>query len=340
MEEFMKKIILILCLTALVGAGFYWWQSTMPHSNLQTPKTTGLPMKVGKYYWPGSFWIEIAHSKGWFKEAGLNIELVDTRDNFTQSNQDMVDGKMAASLFTLYDLMKFSNKGSNLVAILKEDISYGADVLVSKKQISKIHDLRGKRVGVNRGTFLEYMLATALEKSGLKLKDVLLIETKAEEIEPFLKGRLDAITTWEPHATKAIKQGDGHLLFDSSRFPGLIADVYVYHKKFIDERPDDVQAFVNVWHKTTEYIKANPEEAFGIIANIYNESLADVTAFTQLVQISDLSDNLTAFTYGADFDSLHGAARKINDYMIQAGMTDQQLDSTEFLDPQFIRRLQ
>src|SRR5262249_31708417 len=35
------------------------------------------PIRLGTYQWPGSFWIEIATAKGWFKEEGLNVERID-----------------------------------------------------------------------------------------------------------------------------------------------------------------------------------------------------------------------------------------------------------------------
>ena len=113
-----------------------------------------------------------------------------------------------------------------------------------------------------------------------------------------------------------------------------------FHRSFIEERPGDVQAFVNVWHKTTEFIKENPGEALEIIAEIYDVPFEDVAAFAEGDKILDLRDNKVAFSYAAGFESLHGTAKQINDFMKNNDITDMTLDSIEFIDGQFIREVQ
>ena len=135
------------------------------------------------------------------------------------------------------------------------------------------------------------------------------------------------------------EKANGRKLFDTSEIPGISPNGQTFHRSFIEERPEDVQVYVNVWHKTTQFIKENPKEAFGIIADIYKVTLGEVQAFAQVDKILYLRDNLTAFSYGAGFESLHGTARQINNFMIKEGMIDKQLDSTEFLDARFIRTL-
>lgn len=46
------------------------------------------PIRVSAYYWPSMYWVDIANKKGWFKEAGLNVEAVDTNANFFASFDD------------------------------------------------------------------------------------------------------------------------------------------------------------------------------------------------------------------------------------------------------------
>ena len=51
------------------------------------------------------------------------------------------------------------------------------------------------------------------------------------------------------------------------------------------------------------------------------------------------ADDELAFSFAAGFDSLHGAVRQINDFMIAKGITSEKLDSSHFLDGSFIRAL-
>jgi NitT/TauT family transport system substrate-binding protein len=307
----------------------------------EVPKTSGEVMRVAKYYWPGMYWIEIADSKGWFEEAGLNVELVDSNEDYFQSLQDTADGKIDTNNFYLYDLIDHNNNGADLIIVINSDDSQGSEALVAKKEIKNIRSLKGKKIGVSEGTNLEYELSTVLERNGLKLTDVIIKDHPGEELsEIFISGDVDAILTWQPFANIAAEKGNGHLLFDTSEIPGISPIVFVFKRSFINEKPQDVQAYVNVWHKTTKFIKTNPDEAFQIIADIYDVPVGEVQAFTQDDKILDLNDNKIAFSYSAGFESLHGTAKQINQFMIDKGITDKLLDSTQFIDARFIRGVQ
>ena len=309
-----------------------------PESPLR-PKTTGLPMKIAIHYWPGHFWVEIAHNKGWIKEAGLNVELVDVNDNFLPSVQDWVDGKMDVNHPVFFDLIKFNAQGADLVAVVVTDLSFDGDGIVARKEIENVKDLRGKSIGLERGTFTEFLLSAVLNRNRMTLADVELVQNPSEKIQPLVDGKLDALVTWEPHLNEAADKGKGYRIFGTAEIPGLISDVIGFHRSFISRRPGDVQAYVNVWHKTTTFIKENPKEAFGIIASIYNKSLGEVQAFAQVDKILNLKNNLKAFTFGTGFESLYGTAREINNFMINKGMVDKQMDSSIFIDGTFIRNL-
>jgi len=336
---FKKLILPIVILVVLIIAGLIWWQSGPEPP--KGPKTTGLPMKIARYYWPGEYWIEIADKKGWFKEAGLNVEIIDTNPDYFASIKDMVAGRMDMNNFYLFDFISFIAKGSALVMVINSDTSFGVDAIVAKQEIENIQGLKGKTIATTKGTYLEYILGMALNRSNLTLDDVVIVDMPGETVaEEFIKGTVDAIVTWEPEVSKAIEKGSGRKLFDTSEIPGISPNGGVFHRSFIEKRPGDVQAFVNVWHKTTKFIKENPKEAFSIIAGIYKKTPGEVQALAQIDKILDLQDNLIAFSYSTGFESLHGAAYKINDFMLKKGITDKQLDSLEFLDDQFIRALQ
>ncbi len=335
---FRKIVIAFIILLVLIVVGVLFWQTNQKIE--EGPKTTGLSMKVARYNWPGQYWIEIAHKKGWFKETGLNVELIDTNPDYYGSLDAMVAGKMDVNGYYFFDFINYRLKGVNLIAVINQDISFGMDGIVAKKGIETIRDLKGKTVGLTKNGYLEYLLSIVLARAGLTLDDVMIVDMPAEKTAAeFIKGNVDAVVSWEPFMTTAINKGNGRKLFDTSEIVGVIPGVAVFHKSFIEKRPEDVQAYVNVWHKTTQFIRENPKEAFSIIAEIYNITPGEAQVLSQMDRILDLRDNLTVFSYGAGFESLHGTARRINEFMMKKGMTDKQLDSTEFLDARFIRNL-
>ena len=335
----LKKIIVPIIISIIaIAAGIVLWQHG--EKKEEGLKTTGLPMKVVRQYWPGNYWVEIAQKKGWFKDAGLIIENAgDANKDFLGTIEDASEGKLDVHQYVFFDLIKYIVKGKKLVGVVATDMSFGGDGIVAQRDIQDITALKGKRVGVEENSFLEFVLDEALAWKKLSSKDVLLIEAKAENKDLFVEKKVDALLTWHPLLGDLERTYGGHIIFDTSYIPGIVIDVMAFQESFVEQRPGDVQAYINVWHKTTQFIKENPKEAFGIIADIYNVTPGEVQAFTQLDKMLDLQGNLIAFSYGTGFESLHGVARKINNFMIKKGLTNEQLDSTEFLDARFLRHL-
>lgn len=333
----MKKYFLIAVITiAVIVGGVVWWQLGAKKENVWKSNIT---MHVPRNNWPGNYWITIADQKGWFKEAGLNVETVNVDSDYMQSLRDTVDGKLDTNSFTLFDLMNFNIKGAGLVVVINADNSSGADALVAKKEIDSVASLKGKTIGVAKGFYTEYVLHVVLEQAGVSLDSVRIVNIQDEKSpDLFLSGSFDAVETFQPYADGIVKNG-GHIIWDSSKISGLIPSGIAFKQSFIDAHPNEVEAFVYVWNKTTNYIKSNPNDVFDIIAATYNSTRADIAAFAQTDKILDSRDNKTAFSYAAGFESLHGTARKINDFMIKNKITDKRLETTKFIDAQFIRGL-
>jgi len=307
----------------------------------ETPKPSDVVMTTAFEYWPGQYWIDIAMDKGWFKEAGLNVEYTfDANDDFVGSEEALANGELVLHQLVLFDLMRFISEGKDLVVVMNADVSNGGDQIVAREGISTIADLEGKKVGVDQGSFLEFMLNTALERDGLSLSDIIIVQAQAEDTHMLINGEIDALLTWGPHAIVAKKGINGKTIFDTSEISGLVTDVLTFHRSFIEEHPENVQAYVNVWHKTRKYMQANEDEAFSIIAKKYDVSLEDVKGFAESDKILTLVENKIVFSYAAGFESLHGTAKQINDFMNENGITDMTLDSIEFIDNQFIRAVQ
>jgi NitT/TauT family transport system substrate-binding protein len=309
----------------------------------ETPETSADVIKIAKYYWPGEYWVEIAEENGFFDDAGLKVQIVDSNSDYYESLQDTADGKIDFNNFALFDVVKFNIRGESVVMIVNNDRSNGAEALITKNAISTMSELSGKTIAVSSGYYTEYVLDVVLEQYGLA-DSVTKVEISAEQIDEhapteFLTDRFDGVLTWEPIASEVVQNG-GRKLWDTSKIPGISPNGLTVRKSFIDQRPDDVQAVVNVWHRTTEFIKQHPEEAFQTIADNYDVPVGDVQAFTQQDKILDLEDNKVVFSYAAGFESLHGTARQINEFMIEKGITDEQLDSTDFIDARFIRAVE
>lgn len=298
------------------------------------------PIRIGTLYWPGIYWIDVAREKGWFAEAGLNPQFVDANVDYYEALDKLETNELDTLTVWLYDVVKRNQGGADLVMVLATDVSNGSEALVGASSIESVRELKGARIGVALNSALVYELEAMLSRFGLSLNDVHLIDMEPElAVETLAEGQVDAVMTWEPFVSEAVEIG-GRSLYDSSKLPGLIMSGMVFTKGFIDDRPQDIQKLLEVWHRTTGYMQSHQQEAFTIVAAVNNTTLEDVTVFAERNRALDLRENITAFTYASGIESLFGSARKINRFLLNRNEADAQLvDGTDLLDNHFIQQL-
>lgn len=324
---------------SLIGATLIGCQALSRGNLLESSRTSTLdkPIRVGSYFWPSSFWVDVAWKKGWFKEAGLNVERVDINADYFKAFDDLVDGKLDSMAFALFDFILYNARGKHLAGVVHTDVSYGADALVARPGIRTTRDLIGKTVGLPQGTYLDFMFEIIARRDALDLSKIHIQNIRAEDADKELaKGKLTAVMAWEPVASNAVSAVKGKRLFTTADLPGVCGDVCAFRQSFVDDHPEEVQRYVNVWHRASDFIKAHPEEAYAIVAEINKKPIAEVKKLASLDKLLDLSDNKLAFSYASGFESLHGTWRQMNDFMLDKGLVKDRLDSTKFLDSRFL----
>jgi NitT/TauT family transport system substrate-binding protein len=300
----------------------------------------GRPIRLATYLWPGSFWIDVAWQKGWFDEAGLTVERVNVHRKYFDSLDSLAAGRVDVLAFSQFDLVRHVAAGQDLVGVAALDYSAGAEGLVAKAGIRQFSDLKGKRIALQRGTYMEYILAIAAERNGLNLNDVILVDRAQNKVlEDFVAGRVDAVMVWEPYVTQALAAG-GVSLFSTADYPGMTYTVLALRQEFVRARPQDVTALLQVWHRAEQFVRDNPDESCAIVARLFDEPLPKVKNLMKRVRVLDLADNQRAFSYAAGFESLHGSWRRMNDFMLDRGISSRSVASPEHLNSRFIGLLE
>ncbi len=309
-------------------------------SEPRVPAQSSLVIRLGTYEWPGSYWIDVALQKGWFAEAGLKVERVDTDKRYFAALEDVVTGKLDGMGFTQFDLVRHVAAGHDLVEIAAIDYSDGAEAIVARPGIKRLGDLRGKRLALHRGTYLEYLLTRVAERDNVDLKDITLVDRSGDEaVADIQAGRVDAVFVWEPYVKEAQTAVDGVRLFSTAEIPSLTYSVFSMRREFIEKHPAEVQALMQVWQRAVQFIRENPKESTQIVARSFDEAVEDVRHLMVTDRILDAADNGRAFSYGAGFESLHGSWRRMNDFMLERGLVARRVDGSEHLDSRFVRAL-
>jgi NitT/TauT family transport system substrate-binding protein len=299
-------------------------------SSQDTPKT---PLRVSWSLWPGYYPIAIAQEKGFFEKHGVQVEPVFYPVYSNQAADlasGMIDGSLTVMSDTFYDSL---SKDVKIVLVL--DNSAGADQVVASANIKSLSDLRGKRLGVQPGTVSGVLLIRQmLAANGISPSDVTFVQIGPEKVPASIPNLIDAGYTYEPFTFQSRAKGD-KVVFSSADAPGLIVDVLAFRKDIIQNRPEDVKAFIAAWFEAQQYWKDHSDEGNAIIAKAAGLKPEEVSA--EGVNLFDLNANLKTFTQGEDYTSVYFAAQQELQFSVGTGDITRPVKINDLLDPSFLK---
>jgi sulfonate transport system substrate-binding protein len=141
-------------------------------------------------------------------------------------------------------------------------------ILVTKDStIQSVADLKGKRVALNKGSNVHYLLVKQLEKNGLKLSDIQPIYlAPADGRAAFESKNVDAWVIWDPFQAAAEKATGARVLADGT--PGVVNNYQYYlgERGFVQKNPKVVQALFADSVEQGIWLKKNLRQAAELIA--------------------------------------------------------------------------
>lgn len=293
------------------------------------------PLRFVYDFWPGYYPALIAQEKGFFAEEGVEVELL-RPENTDQMLADFVGGKYDAVAVAFGDVVSLAATNSNIRIIIVSDESAGGDAFVVHPDIQSLNDLEGKTVGVNQGGFAELFVTKYLEDTAMDMSSISMVNADAADVPELLKqNRIQGGHTWEPYVTEA-KEAGFTVLFSSANTPGLIPDVVAFRQEFIEERPEDVQAFVNGWFKAVDFWIANPREGTDAAAAVLKVSPDTISL--EGIKLMTFRDNQRLFTQGGnDLASLYFTAQLYTDFYARIGTIRTEPNILELLNNPFVQ---
>jgi NitT/TauT family transport system substrate-binding protein len=305
------------------------------------PLTAADALKVAYSDWPGWVAFDIAIQKGWYQEAGVNIEFVWME--YVPSMEAFQAGKVDAVTVTNGDQLVMGAAGKASKAILINDISYGNDMIVAKPGITSIKDLKGKKIGLELGFVEHLMLLKALEANGMTEADVQLVNVPTNDTPQTLaSGGVDAIGAWQPNSGAALKSVPGSkAIFTSKDVPGLIYDLVAVSTESLATRKAEWARFVTVWPRIVAYIQdpKTKDEAIKLMAARVNVPPTDYALLLPGTKFYDIAMAKKAFTPTAGLDSVLGSSTVANAFNLANKVYEAKVDPAAFLDPSLVMAL-
>lgn len=306
---------------------------------LSQPLTAHAEVKIGVSDWPGWVAWYIAEQKGFFKKHGADVKLV-WFANYTDSINALSAGQVDGNSQTWSDTMAPLAKGIALKAILVNDNSAGNDALMVGPKIKSFKDLKGKKVALEEFSISHFLLTIALNKNGMTLKDVKVVNLPAgDAAAAFMAGRVDAAVVWNPWVNTIQTSGKGKPLFTSADVPGMVPDLLVVQEKSLKAKRKDFVGMVKAWYDVEAFLRSNPDEAAKIMAKVVGMDAQEYKVFLSGTKFFDQQANLKAFGPATDPTSLLGVAPTIAKFLLDNKLMEGTVNFAKGLDASLVKEV-
>ena len=328
----MKKRIFIgiICLTIFIGVTFLVFGFKKKDDN-NLVKIKLAEVTHSSFYSP----LYVAIEKGYFKEEGIDLELVltpgaDKVSAAVLSNDVEIGFAGAESAIYVYK----ENEDDYLqlfAGLTKRDGQFIVARDINKD--FKLTDLYGKEILVGRSTgmpALNFLNALKNENIDINKINVNYSVEFSSLSGSFIGGVGDYVNLFEPNATLLQKNNYGKVVASVGKMSGEVPyTAFNARKSFIENNPDTIKGFTNAIQKGLDYVHEHTDEevASVILSYFPDTSLNDLTKIVKRYRDND-SWFKTTFISEDDFNH-------IQDIMKSAGELEEFAPYKDLVDNSF-----
>jgi sulfonate transport system substrate-binding protein len=163
----------------------------------------------------------------------------------------------------------------------RPDPSGEAILVADNSPIKSLADLKGKKIALNKGSNVHYLLVRALEHADLKYSDIHPVYLPpADARAAFDSGAVDAWAIWDPFLTVARVATKARTLVDGT---GLVAnrEFFLSDRKFVEAHPEIIGELTKAVDEASVWAKEQPRA----VAELLSQEVGiDVDTLQQITQ--------------------------------------------------------
>ncbi|MGM9928168.1 MAG: aliphatic sulfonate ABC transporter substrate-binding protein [Bacillus sp. (in: firmicutes)] len=216
------------------------------------------------------------------------------------------------------------------LAVTSDGKKENAIVVPKDSEIKSLSDLKGKKIGVAKGSSAYNFLYLALDKAGLTDKDIKIVQLQPEEGRPALdNGGIDAWSIWEPYASTVNYQTEARYLVTGADLDIVMPSFLIGRTEFVENNPELTKIFLETYEEARKYVAENLEEVSQDIAGIEGveyDIIYNVYSKANLILSPTTEEFLEAHQAQADF-------------LYSAGGIKKEIDTSEVMDNQYVEEV-
>ncbi len=294
--------------------------------------------------WVGFAPALVAGDLGYYAEEGLTVQFrfEDDRANVLAA---MARGDVEADMRTVGEHQGRPRDAATPGVIIGTiDLSLGGDGVIVDGSIETVADLVGKTVAVEPNIPARLLLQMELQKAGLGIDDVQLVEiATADTIAVFADSRIAAVATYEPFLSQAITvlpQRNPRVLVSSREEPDLIVDIITARDDDLAANPEKYRKFLRGIYRAVDFFEREPQRFAELAAPHYGLSAAEVIEIIdESLRYTSYEEALAFMGDGNEPGRLHAVFDQVMELNLEFGAADNRLDAGAEIDASIIQNL-
>jgi ABC-type nitrate/sulfonate/bicarbonate transport system substrate-binding protein len=279
----MLRLVLgaLLGLAVLLGAGPTLAQTKMTIA-------TGVDPVFSAYY--------VAQQEGLFKKHGLDVR-INTGPSGSAMVAFLVNGQIESAFGSEIAGVANHNLDPNVV-VVAQATRLVRWIAVVGRNIDNLDGLKGKKIGIARGSGGEVFWLAMIEKLKLNPADYTVVNVEAPEMVAALeRGNIDAYAVWEPWVTRGLAAVKNTKVLRTQE--GILEQgVYIYmNRGWIQKNPAPAEAFIRALAEATDVINRDrpraAKDVSDFLKNLDPPTVEQLmTKLTFDMELSDFTVNL------------------------------------------------
>lgn len=203
-------------------------------------------------------------------------------------------------------------------------------VTTEDSEITKVEDLKGKKVAATLGTDPYIFLLRALKDAGLTTKDVEIVNLQhSDGAQALLNKQVDAWAGLDPHMAK-VELGNNAKLFHRNPDANTYGILNV-RSEFAEQYPEYVEKVIAAYEEAREWAIANPEETAALLAE---EAGIDLEVAKKQLERNDFTNSAIN---GDKKETILEAGRILQEVEVVKPSVDVEKTVDELLNDQFTK---
>jgi NitT/TauT family transport system substrate-binding protein len=245
---------------------------------------TGVDPSFAQFY--------VAKESGIFERNGLDVTV-----NTGPSGSAMIAFLVGNQINAAYGAEQ-AGVSANLVdpnvVVVAEGVALLRWLGIVARNITSMDGLKGKRIGVARGTGSETFWLSVVARLNLNAADYTIVNVEAPEMVAALeRGNIDAYAVWEPWMTRGTRAVSNSQILVTNENIQVIRNLIYMNKGWVEQNGEATQRFLRSMIQATDLIAANRDQAVQNVARFLRQ---DRGLVAELMTKVDHRLNLTADT--------------------------------------------